>query len=146
LVFVSYSRDDAEWAQAFTGFLKPLVRVRRLRLWIDTANIRASEEWHPELDRAISQSHLALVLVSARYLRSDFIMETELPALIDNGVRLAPVLVGDCLWRRVPELERIQWLDDPGRHGALGLVADQVGERDRRLVGAVGSTATTVRG
>ena len=89
LVFVSYSHDDAEWAVALTAFLKPLVRGKRLRLWVDTANIRAGEEWHPEIGRAIGQSQVALLLVSARFLASDYIVEAELPALIDNGVSLA---------------------------------------------------------
>src|SRR4051812_35058623 len=62
-------------------------------------------------------------------------MDVELPALLAQGVRLAPVLVGDCLWRHVPELADRQWLHDPGRDGALSLVASQSGERDRRLVG-----------
>jgi hypothetical protein len=40
-------------------------------------------------------------------------MKQELPALIEQGVRLAPVLVGDCYWDHVPELTRVQWLHDP---------------------------------
>ena len=36
LVFISYSHDDAAWAQRFRVLLKPLVRRKRLRLWDDT--------------------------------------------------------------------------------------------------------------
>src|SRR5216117_4077456 len=57
----------------------------------------------------------------------------ELPALLAHGVRLAPILVGSCLYATVEELVRVQWLHDPGRDGALNLVADQPGERDRRI-------------
>ena len=134
LVFLSYSHDDAEWAQALTGFLKPLTRTQRMRVWVDVANIRAGDLWHPEIGRAIAQARIAVLLVSARFLASDYIMNTELPALLTHRVRLAPVLVGDCLWPHVPQLAQRQWLHDPGRDGALSLVADQIGERDRRLV------------
>ena len=134
LVFLSYSHDDAEWAQALTGLLKPLTRTRRLRLWVDVANIRAGDAWHPEIGRAIAQAQVAVLLVSARFLASDYIMDTELPALLTHGVRLTPVLVGDCLWPHVPELAARQWLHDPGRDGALSLVDDRIGERDRRLM------------
>ena len=134
LVFVSYSHDDAAWAQAFTEILKPLVRSKRLHMWVDSTNIRVGERWHPEIERGVAGSDLALLLVSRSYLASDYIMETELPALVAAGVRLAPALVGDCLWHHVPELAAVQWLHDPGRDGALGRYADNPGERDRRLV------------
>ncbi|MGH3934512.1 MAG: NB-ARC domain-containing protein, partial [Pseudonocardiaceae bacterium] len=131
LVFVSYSHRDAEWALRLRVLLKPLVRGERLRLWIDT-DIRVGDEWHPGIRRAIEQSSVALLLVSADFLDSDFIMEQEVPMLIEQGVRLAPVLVGECYWDHVPELRRVQWLHDPGRDGALNLVTDP-GQRDRRL-------------
>ncbi|MGH4008636.1 MAG: NB-ARC domain-containing protein [Pseudonocardiaceae bacterium] len=130
-MFVSYSHRDAEWALRLRVLLKPLVRGKRLRLWIDT-DIRVGDEWHPDIIRAIEQSSVALLLVSADFLDSDFIMEQEVPALIKQDVRLAPVLVGECYWDHVPALQRVQWLHDPGRDGALNLVADQ-GQRDRRL-------------
>lgn len=43
-----------------------------------------------------------------------------MPASIKAGARLAPVLIRDCAWPHVPELERVQWLHDPGSDGALG--------------------------
>ncbi|MGI9002141.1 MAG: NB-ARC domain-containing protein [Pseudonocardia sp.] len=133
LVFVSYSHKDAEWAQRVEVLVKPLLRSKRLRLWVDTAAIRAGDEWRPEIQWTIERSRVALLLVSADFLASDFIMDHELPALIHQEVRLASVLVGECLWKYVPELETVQWLHDPGRDGALNLVTDRFGERDRRL-------------
>ena len=133
LVFVSYSHDDAAWVQRFGVLLKPLVRRKRLSLWVDTA-IRTGDQWHPEIERAIERSRVALLLVSADFLASDFVMEHELPALLRCGVRLAPVLVGDCYWQEVPELADVQWLHDPGRDGALNLVdAARPGQRDGRI-------------
>ena len=131
VVFVSYSHRDAQWAQRFRVLLKPLIRSKRLRLSDDT-EIRVGDQWHPDILKMIERSSVALLLVSADYLGSDFIMDHELPALIQQGVRLAPVLVGECLWKHVSELEQVQWLHDPGREGALNLLADQPA-RDREL-------------
>jgi WD40 repeat protein len=132
VVFISYSHRDAQWAQRFGVLLKPLVRRKRLRLWVDT-DIRVGDEWHPGIFQVIEQSGVALLLVSADFLDSDFILDQELPELIRRGVRLAPVLVGDCLWKHIPALEQVQWLHDPGRDGPLNLLADQPGLRDQRL-------------
>src|SRR5437660_665833 len=88
VVFVSYSHCDAGWAQRFGVLLKPLVRRKQLRLWVDT-EIRAGDEWHPSIVEAIERSSAALLLVSADFLGSDYIMDQELPMLIRQGVRLA---------------------------------------------------------
>ena len=132
LVLISYSHDDAKWAQRFRVLLKPLVRVRRMQLWDDTV-LRAGDAWHPEIERAILRSRLALLLVSADYLASDYVMDHELPALRRHGVRLAPVLIADCFWNAVPELATVQWLHDIERDGALSLIGDHAGERDRAI-------------
>ena len=132
LVFVSYSHDDAAWARRFRVLLKPLVRRKRLTLW-DDSQIRVGDEWHPAIEEAIGHSRIALVLVSADFLASDYIMERELPALLDRGVLLAPVLIADCFWSLVPELAAVQWLHDPGQDGPLGRYARNRAERDRRV-------------
>ncbi len=50
LVFVSYSRDDAEWVQAFRVMLEPVLDELGVRLWVDT-DIRTGDEWNPEIER-----------------------------------------------------------------------------------------------
>jgi len=131
-VFVSYCHADAEWVQRLEVLLKPVVRTRRLRVWADS-HIRIGNDWHRDITSAIERTRVALLLVSGDFLASDFIMDEELPALIRRGVLLAPVLVGDCLWKQVHALASVQWVHNPGRDGALPLVADRPGERDRRL-------------
>ena len=74
----------------------------RLSLWIDTDRCRRGEAWQDGIDAAIARVRVALLLVSAAYLASEFITTRELPALIEQRVRLPPVLVGDCLWRHEP--------------------------------------------
>jgi hypothetical protein len=134
VLFVSYSHADARWVQRFEVLLKPLVEAKRLSVWTDRA-LRAGDRWHPEIEAAVACSRVALLLVSADFLASEFIMRDELPALVRHGVRLAPVLLRDCLWEVVPELAQVQWLHDPGRDGALGLEEADEAHRDRSLVG-----------
>jgi hypothetical protein len=102
-VFVSYSRQDAEWLRRVATMLKPLVRGRRCELWFDTL-IGTGQQWQPEVDDAIARADIALLLVSPDFLASDFIMGCELPALIKRGVRLAAMLLRDCHHCAVDEL------------------------------------------
>ena len=118
LVFISYSRQDAVWRQKFEVMLAPVVRNRGVEVWSDDRNA-VGEEWRPQLVEAINRATLALVLVSADLLASPFVMQQELPALRERGVRLACALVGDCLYWEEPMLERVQWAHDPGRDGPL---------------------------
>ena len=131
VVFISYSREDAEWRRRFSEMLKPLVRERRLEVWSDDRNV-VGYEWRPQLAEAISRSQAALLLVSPSFLASDFIMDQELPALMQNGVRLVPMLVRPCLWQVVPVLEELQWAHDPERDGPVADSANQ----ERQIVAA----------
>ena len=131
VVFVSYAHEDAEWAQAFQVMLEPVLGSLGLNLWIDIA-IRAGDQWDDVIEEAIAQSGLALLLVSARYVSSEYIRKYELPELVNRRVRLTPVLIGACLWDQVPELVGVQWLHGPDSESALNLI-DRVGERDKQI-------------
>ena len=89
MVFVSYSREDEQWRRRFVEMLKPLVRERRLEVWSDDRTV-VGYEWRPQLAEAIARSRAALLLVSPSFLASDFIMDQELPALMEHGVALGP--------------------------------------------------------
>jgi WD40 repeat protein len=131
LVFVSYSHHDREWMRRLLVLLTPLVRNRGLRVWADEY-IQVGDVWQRDIAAAVKRSRVALLLVSADFLASPFILEKELPALRQHGVRLAPVLVHDCLWEHEPLLSEVQWVHDPGRDGPLGRATD-AGGRDRKL-------------
>lgn len=131
LVFVSYSRDDAEWVQVFQDLLEPLLDGLGMRVWVD-ARIRTGDDWSSEIDGAIARSAVALLLVSASFLDSDYIRNDELPALLAHRVRLAPILIGPCPYEAEQELTRVQWLHDPRRDGPLSAVEHER-ERVRRI-------------
>lgn len=123
LVFVSYSREDADWQRRFTAMIQPLARERRLQVWSDDRLVQGYA-WRPQLAAAVNQSRMALLLVSPSFLASDFIRGQELPALVKRGIPLVPVLLRNCAWQEVPVLEGVQWAHDPRRDVPVADSAD----------------------
>ena len=111
-MFISYAREDVEWKRRFEVMLKPLVDMGLLGLWSDEREV-VGEEWRPQLARAIAVADPALLLVTPSFVASDFIRGQELPAVVEQSIRLVPVVVLDCYWRYVPFLEERQFAIDP---------------------------------
>jgi WD40 repeat protein len=125
-VFVSYSREDAEWRRRFVEMLEPVMGDRGYEVWSDDRGL-VGEKWRPQLAEAISRSVVALLLVSPPFLASQFIMKEELPALTEHGTILAHALVRPCLWDQVKVLAEVQSAHDPRRDGPLSTKDDQEG-------------------
>jgi hypothetical protein len=100
-VFISYSHKDAKWMDRLQVHLKPLERKGVIDLWADT-KIAAGARWREEIQAAIESATVAIVLVSADFIASDFISEHELPQILSRaesgGTTILPIIVGPCLF------------------------------------------------
>jgi TIR domain len=100
-VFVSYSQKDAKWLERIQVYLKPIERDSRIELWDDT-KIIAGAKWKEQIQDAIASATVAVILVSADFLASDFIVEYQLPMLLsqasDEGTTILPIIVSSCLF------------------------------------------------
>lgn len=111
-VFVSYSHaDKKKWLPLFQKKLAVLETQGLLDLWDDT-RIKPGDDWYAEIDRALKDCQIALLLISDEFLSSRFIQQKEMVDLLEKhkvgGLRLYPVLLRDCLWEAVPDLKRLQ--------------------------------------
>ncbi len=101
-VFVCYSHRDAKWLQRLRVHLKPLEQKGLIKLW-DDSKIAVGTKWKEEIEAAIQSSTIALLLVSADFLASDFITEFELPKLLTraeaDGATIMPLIVAPCLFK-----------------------------------------------
>jgi len=115
-VFVSYSHKDREWLDRLRVHLKPLEREGVLDLW-DESRIAVGGEWRREISEAINSARVAILLVSADFLASDFIANNELPPLLDaartRGATVIPVLVRPSRFEYMEELACYQSLNPP---------------------------------
>jgi NTP pyrophosphatase (non-canonical NTP hydrolase) len=117
IVFISYSHKDAEWLDRLQTMLKPLVRNKKLSTWSDN-EIGVGQMWRAEIDSALSRAKVAVLLVSANFLASDFIADNELPPLLDaadkKGTKIVWIPVGASLYKET-ELEKYQAAHDPNK-------------------------------
>jgi hypothetical protein len=116
-VFVSYSHADRDWLNELKLVLTPLIRAERIAFWEDTA-IPAGTKWKAEIETQLHTTNVAVLLVSASFLASDFIDRVELPVILQrankNELRLLWIAVGYSLVAETP-LSGFQAVNDPSR-------------------------------
>jgi formylglycine-generating enzyme required for sulfatase activity len=123
-IFISYSHDDTEWLTTILDFLKVMLRhlgepYAHYRVWYDR-HIGAGATWTRELQQAMDESEVAILLLSISSLASDFIMNQEVPYLLElrksKGIELIPLIVRPCPWAEDEVLSEIQarpWEGEP---------------------------------
>jgi TIR domain len=115
-VFVSYSHTDLEFLERLLIHLKPLEKQGLIDLWVDT-KIQVGDLWKPQIETALSHAKVAVLLITADFLASDFIVENELPPLLSqaetNGTRIIPVILKPCRFTRDQNLSRFQAVNNP---------------------------------
>ncbi|HEX6367316.1 MAG TPA: toll/interleukin-1 receptor domain-containing protein [Longimicrobium sp.] len=114
-VFISYSHVDAEWLERLQKHLKPLQR-EGIEVWDDT-RLKAGQQWREEIREALAKTKVAILLISADFLASDFIVTNELPPLLEaaekDGATILPVIISPCRFTRMESLSRFQAVNDP---------------------------------
>ena len=117
-VFVSYSHADSDHLQRLKVHLRPLERQSLVDVWSDT-KIKAGQQWRKEIESALGRAAVAILLISADFLASDFVADNELPPLLEaaqsDGVKILPVILKPCAFTSVSNLSQFQAINDPIR-------------------------------
>jgi tetratricopeptide (TPR) repeat protein len=117
-VFISYSHKDEEWKDRLKPHLGMLEKDGRLTIW-DDRSIDGGATWYPEIKRAMERAAVAICLISADFLNSDFCRKEEIPYLLkrreNEGMLLLPILIRPCFWDAFDWLKAIQMLPRDGK-------------------------------
>jgi TIR domain-containing protein len=115
-VFISYSHQDADWLHRLRVHLKPLERDYEIDIW-DDRKINPGSKWRQEIEKAVNEAKVAILLISADFLASDFIITNELPSLLEaaekEGAIILPVIVSPSRFLRSQSLAQFQSVNAP---------------------------------
>lgn len=112
-VFICYCRQDIRFKNSLIKSLKVGAQYSKFHIWQD-GNIPYGEPWKNEIEKAIEEAKVAILLISDDFLGSKFIIKDEIPRLWkrkqENDIKIIPIIVSPCSWQLVPWLEEIEVL------------------------------------
>lgn len=110
-VFISYSHKDEKWKDRLVKQLEVLKLHGEFDTW-DDRRIQAGVDWYDEIKKALSEVDAAVLMISADFLTSDFILKEEIPVLLqrksEENMKIFPLIVRPCPWSQIEWLSSIQ--------------------------------------
>ncbi|UCE99251.1 MAG: TIR domain-containing protein [Planctomycetota bacterium] len=117
-VFISYSHKDEDWKERLVTHLGVMQKQGLLDIW-DDRRICGGDDWCEQINEALESASIAILLISANFLTSDFILNEEVPQLLERrqeeGVCVIPLIVKPCAWKKVKWLRQMQARPKDGR-------------------------------
>lgn len=98
-VFIGYSHKDTRFLNELRTHLDLYVHSGTMHVWDDTM-ILPGAKWYEDVKNALQSARVAIFLISANFLASDFIAREELPLLLraaeQEGITILCVIVHPC--------------------------------------------------
>ncbi len=100
-VFISCSKEDEELQNELEKFLKQLKRKGAIETW-SRHNILPGQEWDDETKSQLRKADIMLCLVSIDFMSADYIIDEELPLMLEREkqglTKVIPVILRPCPW------------------------------------------------
>lgn len=117
-VFISYCHRDSKWLQRLQIHLRPIEKLGVIETWDDT-RIRPGAKWRNEIEKAIKRARVAVMLISADFLASEFIIDNELAPLLQaaasEGAMILPVIISPCRFEKTEGIRQFQAVNPPSK-------------------------------
>jgi len=138
-VFISYSHNNTTEEKELLKHLQVLQKSGHIQV-LDDQQIGGGDYWESAIDKAINETKVAVLLITADFLTSDFINNTEVPQLLQRRqkgeLKVIPVIARDCAWRRINWLSQLNvrprngtpiWGTTLNPDTELSRIADEIG-------------------
>lgn len=117
-LFISYSHKDEEFLNKLMTHLKVFENTGLISVWSDD-QITAGHYWYNQISEEISKADIVILLISADFLASDFIMREEVPRILerekDRNLNIIPIIVRPSAWQYVDFIGNLQVLPKDGK-------------------------------
>jgi hypothetical protein len=128
-VFVSYSRRDA----TFVTRLVAMLEGDGHDVWVDTDDIRGSEEWRASIVRGIRQADVVVLVISPHSMASEDV-DREVTVAAQEGRRIVPVLLepaplSDSIGYELAGVQHVSFADRPFEEAVAELRSALVSDR-----------------
>jgi len=104
-LFISYAHLDEDLRQELDNHLSNLRRQQTISGWHDR-RIAPGQEWAEQIDNALNEAQIILLLISARFMASDYCYAKEMVRAIerhDAGEAVViPIILSACDWQGAP--------------------------------------------
>ncbi|GEM_PF-3421093 len=109
-IFIAYAHEDKPLLQKLRTHLNVMKRQQHCEIFFD-GEIMSGETWDKRLKDELHTAHIFVLLVTAEFLDSDYVNETELPKILERRMKgeaeVVAVIMKDCLWE-MTELQHLQ--------------------------------------
>ncbi len=139
-IFLSYSHKDETEKEELLTHLRVLESEGQIDLWVDD-QIPGGGDWQNEIKQAINKAQIGILLVTANFLSSKFILNQEIPRLLElckqKGLVVFPIIAKPCAWRKIEWLTRMNvrpkngdaiWQQGRDPNPALATVVEEIAD------------------
>jgi len=100
--FLSYAHHDHAAFARLQAHLGAYAKTLGFSIWADT-RIAPGQYWHQRIQDEIDRSQIFVLLTTADFLNSGYILKHEMPAILQrhttHGALVVPVISGPCGWQ-----------------------------------------------
>jgi hypothetical protein len=115
-IFISYSHQDKKFKERLETHLKSYKIDNKIDYWSDS-DIAPGKNWEEAINSSINDTAIAILLLSADFMASNYIREKELPLLIEANKRSGIIIISVYLNYCNPcdDIKQFQYVNAPER-------------------------------
>ncbi|MFN0035536.1 MAG: SUMF1/EgtB/PvdO family nonheme iron enzyme [Saprospiraceae bacterium] len=104
-IFIAFANQDRDVRDKLLRQMNLVKDRQGWNIW-SAKEIKAGERWGEEIERRLLDSEVIVLLLSADFFSSDYIMDKELPKVVEKhkagDCQIIPVLARQCHWKDTP--------------------------------------------